>query len=236
MSTEKPKLLVFASGSKDGGGSGFKELIDNVRTGILDAEIVGVVSNHANGGVAKIAEENEISFVHFVKSERDPSSKYKGLVKRFSADFVALSGWLLKVSGLDPTTTFNIHPALLSIVDVENNPRFGGKGMYGHHVHEAVIAAYANNKLIRAGVTMHFATSSYDRGPAFFEYPIMIRPGDTAETIAARVNKIEHGWQSAITNMVIHGYIGWNGDPDSPVYVTADYKREGYCPKNCQTV
>lgn len=201
-----PKLLVFASGTKDGGGSGFQELVENSRTGVLKAEIVAVVSNHADGGVKKKADKLGIPFEYFPGPFE--ASEYQRIVKKYDADFVALSGWLKLAVGLDPRTTINIHPGPL--------PRFGGKGMYGHYVHEAVIKAFQNGEVENSAVSIHFVTKNFDEGPLFFEYPVLIREEDMGETLGGRVNKIEHGWQSFITNLVVTGQISWDGkDPKS---------------------
>lgn len=196
-----PKLLIFASGDAEGGGSGFQELVENSRTIVLCADIVGVVSNHEHGGVRKRADALGIPFQHMPKPFT--AEAYRAIVEQFGADFVSLSGWLKPVHGLNPATTINIHPGPL--------PEFGGKGMYGHHVHEAVMQAYHAGDIQRSHVTMHFVTEEYDRGPVFFEYPVLIRPEDTPDTLAARVNKIEHGWQSFITNLVVNGVIRLEG-------------------------
>lgn len=196
------KLLMFASGNKEGGGTGFQELIENSRAGVLGAEIVGVISNHENGGVRQKADKLDVPFEYFEKPDQN-LHRYVEIVKKYKADFVILSGWLKKVSGLDSRITINIHPGLL--------PNFGGPGMYGRHVHEAVIKFYNKGKTKTTGVSMHFVTDEYDRGPVFFEFPIWIRPDDTMESLATRVNKIEHAYQSWITNLVITGQITWNG-------------------------
>jgi len=194
---EKPRLLVFASGSKDSGGSGFQELVENTRTSVLQADIVGVVSNHEYGGVRKRADKLDIPFHHMTKPFS--AEAYSDIVGKFKADYVSLSGWLKMVYGLAPATTTNIHPGLL--------PKFGGKGLYGHYVHEAVIKAFQAGEITHSAVTMHFVDEEYDRGPIFFQYPVLIRQDDTPDTLAERVNKIEHRWQSYITNLVVHKQI-----------------------------
>lgn len=197
------KLIVFASGGKesDDGGSGFQELVENSRSGILDAEIAAVVSNHEHGGVRTRADKLGIPFIHFPLPRE--AEDYQKIVADSKADFVSLSGWLKMVKGLDPTKTINIHPG--------DTKRFGGAGMYGHHVHEAVIEAYKAGTVKCSAVTMHFVTEKYDEGPVIFKYPVVIRPDDTPEILAKRVNKIEHAWQSYITNLVIRGDISWDG-------------------------
>lgn len=168
----------------------------------MDAEIIGVVSNHANGGVAHHARECNVPFISF------PEKSYGEIITETQTDFIALSGWLKLVSGLDPQITFNIHPGPL--------PNFGGSGLYGHHVHEAVLRAYKRGEITHSAVSMHFVTEKYDEGPIFFNYPVAILPDDTPETLGKRVNDAEHKWQPIITNKVVQGKIHWDGkNPDS---------------------
>jgi len=201
----RPGLLVFASGTKDGGGSGFRNLVEASCSGLLDAEIVAVVSNHRDGGVSNHADELGVRFIHFGGGS---AAAYQDLVNDTKPDFIALSGWLKLVSGLDPRITFNIHPGPL--------PQFGGPGLFGHHVHEAVLEAYKRGEVTHSAISMHFVTPQYDEGPVFFTHDIEILPDDTRETLASRVNEAEHTYQPLITNKVVHGDISWDGtDPSS---------------------
>jgi len=118
----RPKLLVFASGSAEGGGSGFENLVASSRKGVLLAEIIGVVSNYMDGGVRARADKLAIPFYHFPKPW--DAEAYQRITRASRANFFALSGWLKLVVGLDPNTNFNsrtvsnIHPGPL--------PKFGG--------------------------------------------------------------------------------------------------------------
>jgi phosphoribosylglycinamide formyltransferase-1 len=202
----QPRLIIFASGTTTGGGSGFRELVRQSRTGILQAEIVAVVSNRASGGVKAIADTYGVPFVHF--SSPWTTEAYRQILAAHRAEWVALSGWLKPVRGLDPRRTFNIHPGPL--------PQFGGKGMYGRLLHEAVLYAFRHGELTTTAVTMHFVTDfdtagDYDDGPVFFRYPILIDPHDTPDSLGTRVNSYEHAWQAFITNLVIHRQIAWDG-------------------------
>ncbi len=215
-----PRLLVFATGGKTPGegGSGLKKLIDAVHEKILRANIVGVVSNNPHGGVFDIAMRFGIPFIYSPKGRT--ADDYKRFVRDTTADFVALSGWLGMVEGLDPKTTFNIHPAYDLI-------KFGGKGMYGHHVHEAVITAFKRGEITSTGVTMHFVTKKYDDPTAtFFKYPVPILQNDTPETLQKRVNGVEHHWQAIITDKVVNGEIRWDGENASSI-VGADIREIG---------
>ena len=205
----RPKLLVFASGTKDGGGSGFENLVISKD---LDADIVAVVSNHERGGVHERAMRLGIPFVYFPGPY--DAAHYQGVVQNTAAEWVALSGWWRIVHGLDPARTFNIHPALLS----QLGGRFGGKGMYGPNIHAAVKAALDAGEITESGFTMHFVTEETDRGPAFFEHRITLQKGMTEEEIGKAINKAEHEWQPKITNLVVHGQIHWDGkDPKTLV-------------------
>jgi phosphoribosylglycinamide formyltransferase-1 len=86
-------------------------------------------------------------------------------------------------------------------------PRFGGPNLYGHFVHEAVLAAYRRGEVAHSAVTMHFVDEVYDRGPVFFALPVPIEPDDTPETLAARVNMAEHAWQPRVLNYVVQGKV-----------------------------
>jgi phosphoribosylglycinamide formyltransferase-1 len=214
----RPRIIVFASGTKDGGGSGFENL---VKSPDLDADIVAVVSNHERGGVHARAEKLGVPFIFFPGPF--DAEHYSGVLQRTGIDakdvWLALSGWLKKVEGLNPAKTFNIHPALLSA----QNRRFGGTGLYGHHVHEAVKHALDEAEITESGVTMHFVTPIYDEGPIFFEYRIPLRKDMSADDIALLVNAAEHQWQPKMTNLVVHGEISWNGRDASSLIVPKGY-------------
>lgn len=203
-----PRLIVFASGAKVGGGSGFRVLVENKKHGFLDADIAAVVSNHEHGGVSQYAETLGIPFEHFPGPWT--AERYAAIVQKYNAQWIALSGWLKLVKGLLSDKTFNIHPGPL--------PEFGGPGMHGHHVHVAVLESYRQNKITHSAVSMHFVTDEYDKGPIVFQKPVPIQSNDTPDTLGARVNAVEHQWQAFVTNLIIHGLIRWDGqNPESLV-------------------
>lgn len=194
-------LLVFASGDKVGGGSGAKKLVEASQSNRLAANIVGFVSNHPQGGVWSKAQELSIPFFHFPAPWT--AERYQEFVSKTNADFIALSGWLKKVTGLPADRTINIHPGPL--------PRFGGPGMYGHHVHEAVIKEFRRGGVSYSEICMHFVTEKYDDGPVFFRQRVEILTDDTPETLFARVNGVEHANQWLMTHKVVTGQIRWDG-------------------------
>lgn len=200
-----PRLLIFASGTPEGGGSGFENLVNAAKDGALSADIVGVVSNIENGGVRERADRLGIPFI-FMPGPYE-AEDYVKIVRDTGAEFCALSGWLKLVKGLDPRTTFNIHPGPL--------PEFGGAGLWGHFVHEAVLKAYKEGRVTHSAVSMHFVTPEFDEGPVIFSHPVEIMPDDTADTLAKRVNEAEHRYQPEITNLVVNGKISWDGKDSS---------------------
>ncbi|MBI2039343.1 MAG: phosphoribosylglycinamide formyltransferase [Candidatus Niyogibacteria bacterium] len=212
----KKRVIVFASGTATGGGSGFENLVAAMRAGRLNANIVAVVSSHAGGGVHARAIKLGVPFVFMREAKQAGAQDYQRIAKDTRADFVFLSGWLHRTQGLDPRTTINIHPAPL--------PDFGGKGMYGHHAHAAVLAAYHAGKVKMSAVSMHFVTDEYDRGPVFFQCPVAILSGDTPETLAKRVNDAEHQWQPYVSDLVVQGKILWDGKHPHTLRVPADYR------------
>jgi phosphoribosylglycinamide formyltransferase 1 len=178
----------------------------------LDAWICGVVTNHFDGGVWRKAKALGIRPEYWVGPYT--AKGYQNFVRYFTADYVMLSGWLKLAAGLDPARTINIHPGPL--------PRFGGPKLYGHYVHEAVMAAYRRGEITHTAVTMHFVDPLYDNGPIFFTLPIPIEPSDTPETLAEKVNGAEHEWQSRVLNYVVHNQVQLIGN--EVVYETEELK------------
>lgn len=221
----KPRILVLASGTSTGGGSGFEVLVRESRKkfGTLDADVFGVASNYEHGGVRHWADKLKVPFC-FLQSPFDAKA-YQALVKTTQADWVACSGWLKLVQGLDPARTFNIHPGPLSDDPTQH---FGGKGMYGHHVHEAVMAAYREDRVTHSAVCMHFVDDKFDHGQLFFKLPVPIESDDTPETLGERVNMQEHIWQPPISDLVVHGQIRLTSS--GKVIVPGWYKQMPYCP------
>jgi len=181
---EKLRIAVFASGR----GSNFGAILNNIKKGELDASIVAFISNKKNAGAFDIARANNIP-AYFVSTKEFPEQEQFDLrileiLETHNANFIVLAGYL-KMIGKNVVRKFknrilNIHPALL--------PSFGGKGMFGHHVHEAVL----NYGCKVSGVTVHLVDESYDTGPPVIQRCVPVRNDDTPETLAARVLKIEH--------------------------------------------
>lgn len=201
------EVVVFASWSKDWWGSWFA----NLHKSNMWFKIAGVISNHEQGGVRQNADALWVRFEHM--KAPFTGDRYKAIVDKVSKDaVVALSGWLKPVEGLNPTLTINIHPwpVFDNITPELEGLRFAWAGMYGHHVHEAIHSAYQKGLIKRTCVTMHFVTAEYDKGPIIFQIPVEITDDDTPNTIAGKVNKIEHQWQPYVTQLVVNWDISWD--------------------------
>jgi phosphoribosylglycinamide formyltransferase-1 len=198
------RVLVFASGTATGGGSGAANLVKKSRERDLGFLVVGFVTHHRDGGVAQHARAlgvplycipTPVLMVH-----------YFNLMKTTQADLAALSGWLKPVVGLPSEKVINIHPGPFPLTS----------GLYGHHVHKRMIRERDERGINHTRITMHFVppfvarpdgTNNYDTGPVFASVPVEIHPDDTAETLAARVNAIEHRIQPIYTSLVANGSI-----------------------------
>jgi formyltetrahydrofolate-dependent phosphoribosylglycinamide formyltransferase len=177
------KLAVFVSGR----GSNLKSIVEKIEKGEVNARVLAVVSNKIDCPALEFSKEK--SFQTFVVSSLDDENKlsYPELLKKFlelEIDLIVLAGFLKKIPD-DFVEAFenriiNIHPALL--------PSFGGKGMYGMNVHNAVF----NSSAKVSGATVHFVNKVYDEGKIIAQKSIQINDVINAEEISHRVLKIEH--------------------------------------------
>ena len=169
------RVAVLASG----GGTNLQALLDACGPD-SPARITRVVSNNARAGALERARRAGVSAVVL----HDPDDAREVLAALADAEIVVLAGYLRLVPA--PVVArfarrmINIHPALL--------PAFGGPGMYGRRVHEAVLASGASE----SGATVHFVDEHYDRGPVIAQRTVPVRTGDTPETLAARILAVEH--------------------------------------------
>ncbi|HZJ40737.1 MAG TPA: formyltransferase family protein, partial [Candidatus Saccharimonadales bacterium] len=174
---------------------------------------------HEHGGVRERADRLGVPF-YFMNSFE--AEDYQWIATESRADFFPLSGWLKKIKGLDlktkfnSKTVFNIHPGPL--------PSFGGQGMYGHHVHEAVFEAYKKQRLTRTEITMHFVNEKFDDGPIFFRLKIPIIAVNNPEELGNLANHYEHCYQPYITDLVVNGRISWDGKNLDSLVVPSNYK------------
>lgn len=143
-----------------------------------------IVCNKPGAGVLNIAAKNNIPSLLINKDRFFNGDNYLPELKKHRIDFIVLAGFLWKMpAGLIntyPRKIINIHPALL--------PKFGGKGMYGMHVHESVIAAGEK----QSGITIHYADELYDHGQVIFQALCEVNETDTAESLAQKIHTLEH--------------------------------------------
>ena len=188
--SRRSRIAVFASGA----GSNLGAILEHFDRlgGERAGDVVLVISDRATAGALERARTRGISTV--VLQDVSDSAAIIALLSAARVDLIALAGYIR----LLPATVvaeyrnrvLNVHPAPL--------PRFGGHGMYGRRVHEAVLAAGASE----SGVTVHFVDEEYDHGAVLAHWPVPVLPGDTAETLAQRVLAAEHLVYPRILEMV----------------------------------
>jgi formyltetrahydrofolate-dependent phosphoribosylglycinamide formyltransferase len=162
-----------------GGGTNLQALLDACGPG-APARITRVLSNNPGAGALERARRAGVPAIVL----HDPADARELLAALADAELVVLAGYLklvpAPVVARFPRRMINIHPALL--------PAFGGPGMYGRRVHEAVLASGASE----SGATVHYADEQFDRGPIIAQRTVPVRKDDTPETLAARVLTVEH--------------------------------------------
>jgi formyltetrahydrofolate-dependent phosphoribosylglycinamide formyltransferase len=175
-------IAVFASG----GGSNFQSLLDS-ESEDSPGRIRLLISDRSDAGALDRARQAGIpARVVSVKGRPldEVGEETLALLEEHGIGVILLAGYLRLIPPAliraFPRRILNIHPALL--------PAFGGKGMWGHHVHEAVLASGASF----SGPTIHFVDEEYDTGTILAQWPVPVRAGDTAEILAARVLAVEH--------------------------------------------
>ena len=178
------QIAIFASGA----GSNAKKIIEHFalpdQKGNSPAKVTLVVCNKPDAGVLKIAAENNIATLIIDKEKFFRGNGYTDELAAAGIDIIVLAGFLWKVPAAlikaFPKKIINIHPALL--------PKYGGKGMYGHFVHEAVVA----NKETETGITIHYVDEVYDHGQIILQASCQVTEKDTPDTVAKKVQLLEH--------------------------------------------
>ena len=172
-------IAIFASGA----GSNAQKIIDHF-AGHPYIRIGCIVCNNPAAGILKIAENENIPVLLIEKEKFFHGDAYIKELKERKIDLIVLAGFLWKLPSAlikaFPGSIINIHPALL--------PHYGGKGMYGHHVHEAVIAAGEKE----SGISIHYVDELYDHGGIIFQAKCPVLKEDTAGSLAQRIQALEH--------------------------------------------
>jgi len=173
------RIAIFASGT----GTNAAKIIDHFKDHPT-IQVALVVSNVANAGVLNIAAINNVETLLINKESFHNSAVCLAILQEKKIDWIVLAGFLWKIPSFFvvayPQRIINIHPALL--------PKYGGKGMYGMHIHKAVVAA----KESETGITIHYVNEHYDEGAIIFQAKCMVDLLDTAEQVAQKVHVLEH--------------------------------------------
>jgi phosphoribosylglycinamide formyltransferase-1 len=176
----KKQLIIFASGA----GSNAQKIIEYFKEN-RKAEIALIVCNNPNAGVLTIAEKEKIP-VLLIEKNQFRETGYLSEIKKTNPDLIILAGFLWKIPlvliSAFPNKIINIHPALL--------PAYGGKGMYGNAVHDAVV----NNREKESGITIHFVDEKYDHGQIIFQEKCELSENETAQSLAAKIHQLEHAF------------------------------------------
>ena len=186
------RIVIFASGS----GTNAENLIrffhnrDN-------ASVVQVLTNNPRAKVLDRAKKLNVSALCFNKIAFVQTKDVLNILKSTNPDLIVLAGFLWKfpesILNEFPNKIINIHPALL--------PKYGGKGMYGKFVHEAVV----NNKETKTGITIHYVNEHYDEGAIIFQAKCDVNASDSAEDIASKIHELEMEHFPLVVNKLLNG-------------------------------
>lgn len=172
-------IAIFASGSGTN-AENIARYFSNSET----IKVAVVLSNNKNAGVHARMEKLNIPSVSFTREEFIEGTAVLAKLAEYDTDLIVLAGFMNKISDTllkaYPNKIINIHPALL--------PKHGGKGMYGMHVHEAVVAAGEKE----SGITIHYINENYDEGAVIFQATCPVLPTDTPEEVATKVHVLEY--------------------------------------------
>ncbi len=190
MSKEK-KIVLFASGN----GTNAENIIRYFQQKEKNISIAGVFTNNNNAGVIKRAGNLNITVSIFNKEDMT-SGKLLSQLIMINPDLIVLAGFMLKIPKslilAFPSRIINIHPALL--------PLYGGKGMYGSHVHKAVIEA----KEKESGITIHYVNEEYDAGDIIFQAKVPVLEEDSPETLAEKIHNLEYRYFPEIIEKLLN--------------------------------
>jgi len=181
QATENIPIAIFASGN----GTNAENIISHLKTiSNVQISVSLIVTDKENAGIHEVALKNNIPIFVIPKSDINVGAEILRNLKNHQIDFIVLAGYLKKVP-VNILQTFNrnvinIHPALL--------PKYGGKGMYGKRVHEAVI----ENKESESGITIHYVDEIYDNGEIILQEKCNVLSTDTTETLAEKIHHLEY--------------------------------------------
>ena len=186
------RIIIFASGS----GTNAENIIKYFQQR-KSAEVTHVFSNKRYAKVLKRAYDLNIKSLHFDKASFYDTNEVLNILKDAAPDLIVLAGFLWifpkKIIDAFPNKVINIHPALL--------PKYGGKGMYGHHVHEAVV----QNREKESGITIHYVNEKYDEGAIIFQAKTPIDETYTPEDVANAIHQLEYKHFPVVIEQLLEG-------------------------------
>jgi len=186
----KKRIVIFASGS----GTNAQNVIQYFQQGEI-AEVVLVLTNKKDAKVIERAKNLNVESLFFNKSELLDEKGVLQVLKDINPDLIVLAGFLLKfpesILNNFHNRVINLHPALL--------PKYGGKGMYGHHVHQAVIESGEKE----TGITIHYVNENYDEGKIIFQKSTPLSDRDTPETVAEKIHQLEYNYFPKVIESVL---------------------------------
>jgi phosphoribosylglycinamide formyltransferase-1 len=172
------RIVIFASG----GGTNAENLIKFFHNRD-NASVIQVLTNNPHAKVLDRCKKLKVSALSFNRTAFTGTDDVLNILKLAQPDLIVLAGFLWKfpehIINEFPNKVINVHPALL--------PKFGGKGMYGMHVHEAVV----NQKETETGITIHYVNENYDEGAIIFQAKCEVLPEDSAEDVAKKIHELE---------------------------------------------
>jgi phosphoribosylglycinamide formyltransferase-1 len=186
------KMAVFASGT----GTNAQKIIDHFSKPGKTSRVALIVCNKPGAGVLQIAKKENIPSLIIEKEQFFRGDAYLAELKAHEIEFIVLAGFLWKIPGVligaYPRRIINIHPALL--------PLYGGKGMYGNFVHEAVLKAGDTE----TGITIHYVDEHYDHGDIIFQATCAVDKNDTPEALSNKVHALEHQYYPEVVEKIVN--------------------------------
>lgn len=184
------KIVLFASGS----GSNVENIVSYFRNNDR-VTIAKVITNNKEAYVLERCKKLRVQAEYHSKEALN-SSEFLGELQLLDPDLIVLAGYLLKIPAAWVTAfenkILNVHPALL--------PKYGGKGMYGAHVHRAVIAS----KEKESGITIHYVNEHYDEGAIIAQYAVSLNENETAESLAEKIHELEHQYYPQVIETLLN--------------------------------
>ncbi|KAA1246287.1 phosphoribosylglycinamide formyltransferase [Aquimarina sp. RZ0] len=184
------RIIIFASGS----GTNAENIIKYFQER-KTAEVTHVFSNNLRAKVLKRAHTLKVTALHFDKASFYDTNEVLNILIDAKPDIIVLAGFLWifpkKIIDAFPNKVINVHPALL--------PKYGGKGMYGHYVHEAIV----KNGEAESGITIHYVNEQYDEGAIIFQAKTAVQPHYTADDVAKAIHHLEYKHFPVVINELL---------------------------------